>query len=139
MPAIVRAFGLNTAAKAAIDKNLGKLSSEPSLLADFEMHLTKSRIQALVEVSCQAGAHQFVGHGNESQIIAWSRSDSNVITYRISEERPEQWELVERFVTISEAVPVFKKIDPTGTWILKTHFDGMEVHRLVGGNPAKNV
>jgi hypothetical protein len=101
---MLRSFRLGSAVKQAMDLRLDALLGNPTLLALYQVALTRTQMRALLETMAEAGV---VRPPNTSRgcVVLWNRHDSPDIRYQLSSEQMMVHQPERRFKMEGGAVP----------------------------------
>jgi hypothetical protein len=127
---MVRAFRLQTAAKAAIADRVEEIANRPSLLSRYAMELKKTQMQALLEVSTEAGVHYVDHAGDKGHLILWNNQQKEPITYHLARTHHRKWDEDVKFRGEQGTVPQFwatvpAEAWPAATWRLSLSYAGL--------------
>ena len=84
---LLRAFRLNTNAKAAIERDLPEIRESIECLGRYLVHLSSEQLRALVETIAEAGAHQVPQGLQRGAVVLWNRQALPSMHYALSIHR----------------------------------------------------
>ena len=81
---VVRAARIESRVKLALDKELAQIGVNPWRLEKYELHLTRSQIRALVEISSGSGFHRREMRSTKGEtIIFWNNQETEDVRYKL--------------------------------------------------------
>jgi alpha-glucosidase (family GH31 glycosyl hydrolase) len=132
--ALLRAFRLNTLAKAALADLLADPQAvTPADLARFKLALTESQMRALLEITQQAGLHHVRDMGTANLLVLWNNRAQAGMRYRFTEQDEGEWDLAQRYRGQMGQVPRFAALTPEGDgWEATADYFGLVAFQVGG-------
>ncbi len=121
--AMLTHFRLQTDVKAAIADTFSEWRAQPGLLAMYQPAATTSQLQALLEVTQQAGVHHIANMRHPHQLVLWNNRQNPSFRYSYTDWYQHTWDRQQQYQTASGVLPRFQTFTPKHAWQITAVFD----------------
>lgn len=113
---LLRAFKLDSMTKGVLYTRRAELRENPALLSQYDLTLTNSQAQALLEVTQQAGIHHIPHTRYSDLLLLWNNRGAETVHYHFVQSDEHTWDLAQRYHQESGVMPRFQAIVPQNRW-----------------------
>ena len=132
---MLRSFKLLTVLKDVLLARLDEIRADPSVLAEYALHMTPSQRRALIEVITGAGMHRLDVPFEAPRVLLWNPQPGPGVRYAATQTDRRHWAGRQRYQTQRGAIPTFAVFAPDPAapdWQVTAHF--FDVLTLEEGN-----